>query len=657
AVGMATRMPPHNLTEIIDALIGLVENPNLPDDELFKTVPGPDFPTAGFIYGREGIRQAYTTGRGVIQMRARAVIEKIAKGDREAIIVTELPYQVNKARLIESIAALVTEDKIEGIGDLRDESDREGMRIVIELKKGTVSAVVLNQLYKHTAMQSSFGIIMLAIVSGQPKILSLREFLKIFIEHRREVIVRRTVFELAEAERRAHILQGLKIAVENIDRVVELIKKSPNPAEAKKALMENFELTDIQAQAILDLRLQRLTGLERDKIVREYEEVLALINRLREILASDKLIAQIIVDELKEIRQKYGDKRRTEIVAGQTGDFSMEDLIQEEDMVVTVSHLGYIKRNPISLYRAQRRGGRGKTGMTTRDEDFVEQLFVASTHSFILIFTSRGKVHWLKVHEIPQAGRATRGKAISNLISLESDEKVATILPVKDFDGGKFVFFVTRKGTVKKTTLPAYSNPRAGGIIAITIEPDDELVEVTLCDGTRDILLSTAEGQTIRFKEEEVRPMGRSAGGVRGISLGEKDQVVGMSLVHSGANVLTVSEKGYGKRTDTGEYRLQGRGGSGIITMKTSEKTGLVIATLQVLESDDVMLITDLGKIIRIHVNQISVMGRNTQGVRLIQVEPGEKVVSAATMAEKDEENGEGGEEIASPNDQGPNPK
>ncbi|MBI2338923.1 MAG: DNA gyrase subunit A [Deltaproteobacteria bacterium] len=655
AVGMATRIPPHNLSEIVEALVKLVENPNLPEDELLKIVPGPDFPTAGFIYGREGIRQAYRTGRGVIQMRARTIIEKIAKGEREAIVVTELPYQVNKARLIESIAELVNEEKIEGIGDLRDESDREGLRVVIELKKGTVAAVVLNQLYKHTAMQSSFGIIMLAIVSGQPRIFGLREFLKIFIEHRREVITRRTAFELSEASRRAHILQGLKIAVENIDRVIELIKKSPNPPDAKRGLMENFELTDIQAQAILDLRLQRLTGLERDKIVQEYEEVLALIKQLGEILASDKLIADLIVAELNEIRQKYGDKRRTEIVAGAVGEFAVEDLIQEEDMVVTVSHLGYIKRNPISLYRAQRRGGRGKTGMTTREEDFVEQLFVASTHSYILIFTSRGRVHWLKVHEIPQAGRATRGKAISNLIALEPDEKPATILPVKDFDEGKYVFFVTRNGTVKKTALPAYANPRAGGIIAITIEPGDELVGVTLSDGTRDILLSTSEGQTIRFKEEEVRPMGRAAGGVRGISLSEKDRVVGMSLVNVGATILTVSEKGYGKRTDTGEYRIQGRGGSGIITMKTSEKTGLVIATLQVLESDDAMLITDLGKIIRIHVRQISTMGRNTQGVRLIQCEPGEKVVSAATLVEKEEENGEGGEEIPNSKGQIPN--
>lgn len=638
AVGMATKIPPHNIMEIIDALVTLVKNPALTNAELFKIVPGPDFPTAGFIFGKAGIKQAYEKGRGIIQLRARATIEKIAKGDREAIIVTEIPYQVNKARLIESMAELVNNDQIEGISEIRDESDREGMRIVIELKKGTVSAVVLNSLYKHTAMQSSYGIIMLTIVAGQPRVLSLKESLQIFLEHRKEVIIRRTTFELEEAVKRAHILEGLKIAVENIDEVIALIKKAPNPPAAKLQLIERFGLTDIQAQAILEMRLQRLTGLERDKIIQEYNEVCLLIEELRGILSNETRIFGIIVTELEEIKQKYGDKRRTEIVEGSISEFSAEDLIQEEDMVVTVSHHGYIKRNPISLYRAQRRGGRGVTGMTTREEDFVEQIFVASTHNYILTFTSEGRVHWLKVHEVPQAGRATRGKAISNLVSLKENEKVAAVLPVKSFEEGMNVVFVTRQGTIKKTELSAYSNPRAGGIIAITIDSGDELITVELTDGKRDILISTKEGQTIRFHEDQVRSMGRTAGGVRGISLGEGDQVVGMSIINEKTTILTVSEKGYGKRTEESEYRVQGRGGSGVITMKTTEKTGQVIGAVQVVDTDDVMLITDHGKVIRMHVNQISLMGRNTQGVRLIQVEPEEKVVSVAKLAEKDEE-------------------
>ncbi|MDO8520174.1 MAG: DNA gyrase C-terminal beta-propeller domain-containing protein, partial [Deltaproteobacteria bacterium] len=591
----------------------------------------------GFIFGHAGLASAYRTGRGLIQMRARAIIEKIAKGEREAIIITEVPYQVNKARLLESIAALVNEDKIEGIGELRDESDREGLRVVIELKKGANSSVVLNQLYKHTAMQSSFGIIMLSIVGGQPRILNLRDLLKIFLAHRKEVIFRRTTFELDEANKRAHILEGLKIAVENIDAVVALIKKSQNPQIAKDGLVATFGLSEIQAQAILEMRLARLTGLEREKIVKEYEEILELIKKLRGILESEKLVDEIIVAELKEIQQKYGDKRRTEIITVGIDDISTEDLIQEEEMVVTVSHLGYVKRNPVSLYRAQGRGGRGKTGMTTREEDFVEQLFVASTHNFVLVFTSKGRVHWLKVHEIPQAGRATRGKVISNLISLQGDEKTATVLPVKTFEGEGGVIFVTRKGTIKKTDLGAYSHPRVGGIIALGIDEGDELIEVQLTDNKRDILISTREGQTIRFANDAVRSMGRMATGVRGITLAENDRVVGMGLVSPGATLLTVSENGYGKRTDTEEYRLQGRGGSGVLTMKTTDKTGLVIGTLQVADSDDIMLITNFGKIIRMHVNKISVMGRNTQGVRLINMEEGEKVVSVAIVAESEE--------------------
>ncbi|MFO1462946.1 MAG: DNA gyrase subunit A [bacterium] len=637
AVGMATKIPPHNLKEIINALLALIEDPEIPGEKLYQFVPGPDFPTGAFIYGRDGIKQAYETGRGLIQMRARANIEPIAKGDKEAIIVSELPFQVNKAKLIEQIATLVRDGKIEGIGDLRDESDREGMRVVIELKRGTVAGVVLNQLFKHTPMQSSFGVILLSIVQGQPRILSLREMLKLFLDHRKEVVTRRTVFELRKAEERAHILEGLKIAVENIDEVVAIIKKSKTPQEAKEGLMQRFALSEIQAQAILDLRLQRLTGLERDKIVQEYEEILALIKRLKEILASEKLVFKIISDELKEIRDKYGDDRRTEIMATQQ-EISVEDLIQEEDMVVTVSHNGYIKRNPISLYRAQRRGGRGKTGMTTRDEDFVEDLFVASTHSYVLVFSSKGKVYWLKVHEIPQAGRATKGKAIVNLLNMAQGENVAAILPVREFKEGLAVVMCTRNGTVKKTDLMAFSNPRAGGIIALGIEDNDELISASLSEGNKDILIGTAEGMTIRFEDQEVREMGRTAYGVRGIKLESGDFVVGMEVVNDGATILTVSANGLGKRTPTDEYRVQGRGGVGVITMKVTDKTGKVVAVKQVADTDEIMLITTSGKIIRMPVNSISVIGRNTQGVRLINLEPGELVSAVAKLAEGDEE-------------------
>lgn len=637
AVGMATKIPPHNLCEIIDALMALIENPALSAAELLKIVPGPDFPTGASIYGQVGIRQAYQTGRGIVQMRAKAAIEKIAKSDREMIVITEVPFQVNKARLIESIANLVNEEKLEGISEIRDESDRRGIRVVIELKKSVVSTVVLNQLYKHTAMQSSFGIIMLTIVAGQPRVLSLKEALELFIEYRKEIVTRRTLFELEEAGRRAHILEGLKIAVENIDEIVALIKKSANPPEAKTALINRFSFSEIQSQSILELRLQRLTGLERDKIINEYEEILVLIKKLKEILSNEKLVMEIIVNELKDIRAKYGDERRTEIILSEAESFSDEDLIQEEETVVTVSHLGYIKRNPINLYRAQNRGGRGKTGMTTREEDFVEQIFVASTHSYVLVFTNRGRIHWLKVHEIPDVGRTAKGRAITNLIALSGDEKVSAILSIHSFEEPGNIIFVCKSGTVKKTDLKAYSNPRQGGIIALTIEKGDELIEVRYTNGKQDVVISTREGQTIRFNEEDARPMGRGATGVRGISLGEGDSVVGMSLISDESTLLTVSENGYGKRTETGEYRVQGRGGSGVLTMKTTDKTGMVVATLQVANSDDVMLITNLGKIIRIPVNQISVMGRNTQGVRLIQLESNEKVVSVAKLVEKED--------------------
>jgi DNA gyrase subunit A len=637
AVGMATKIPPHNLREICDALIGLVKNPEMTDKEVLKIVPGPDFPTAGFIYGREGIQEAYQTGRGIITMRAKAVIEKIAKGDREAIIITEIPFQVNKAKLVERIAELVRDAKIEGISDLRDESDREGMRIVVELKKGTIAGVVLNQLYKHTPMQSTFGIILLSIVAGQPKILSLRACLKYFIDHRKEVVTRRTIYDLRKAEERAHILEGLKIALENIDEVIALIKKSKSPDEARSGLIKKFELTEIQAQAILEMRLQRLTGLERDKIIAEYNEVLALIKELKAILADERRVFKIIMDEIEEIKQKYGDDRRTEIQAT-TGEISIEDLIQEEDMVVTISHSGYIKRNPISLYRAQRRGGRGKTGMTTREEDFVEDLFIASTHNYLLVFTNSGKCHWLKVYDLPQAGRATKGKAIVNLLNMSSDEHVAAVLPVKEFVEGKNIIMATRKGTVKKTELMAYSNPRSGGIIAIGIDEGDELIEARVTDGTQDIFIGTRNGLTIRFHEDQARAMGRTATGVIGIRLEEGDRVVGMEVINLGANILTVSERGYGKRTPTDEYRVQGRGGVGVITLKVTDKTGAVVSIKQVTDTDEIMVISDGGKIIRMKVKDISVIGRNTQGVRLIALDENERVTAVAKLAESEEE-------------------
>ncbi|MDX1386305.1 MAG: DNA gyrase subunit A [bacterium] len=638
AVGMATKIPPHNLSEVIEALLAMIQDPKIEDKKILKMVPGPDFPTGGFIAGKEGIKQAYTTGRGIITMRAQANIEKIAKGDKEAIVITEIPYQVNKARLIEQIARLARDQKVEGISDLRDESDRDGMRVVVELKKSSVAGVVLNQLFKHTSMQSTYGMILLSIVHGQPRILTLRQMLQFFIDHRKEVVVRRTVYELKKAEERAHILEGLKIAVENIDEVVALIKKSKTPPDAKAALIKKFKLSEIQAQAILDMRLQRLTGLERDKIIQEYKEILALIKDLKDILGSEKRVFKIISDELTEIKKKYGDERRTQIIGAQK-EISLEDLIQEEDMVVTVTHNGYIKRNPISLYRSQRRGGRGKTGMTTREEDFVERLFVASTHSYVLVFSTKGKVYWLKVHEIPQAGRATKGKAIVNLCRFAGDEGVAAILPVKEFEEGHNVVMCTQKGIIKKTDLMAFSNPRAGGIIALTIDADDKLIEAALTQGKDDIFIGTSNGMTIRFHEDKVRSMGRTARGVRGINLTKKDdKVVGMEVVNQEAAILTVSANGLGKRTKTEEYRIQGRGGTGIITMKVTEKTGRVISVKQVTDTDHVMLITTKGKILRMAVKNVSLIGRNTQGVRLISPEEGEQVSSVAKLAEKDEE-------------------
>lgn len=642
AVGMATKIPPHNLGEVIDALIAVIDNPALDFDDLLRLVPGPDFPTGGFILGRDGIREAYASGRGIIQTRARALVEKDRRTGRESIIVNEIPYQVNKAKLIEKIAELVKEKKIEGISDLRDESDRDGMRIVIELKKESIPEVILNQLYKMTQMQSSFGIIMLAIVNGQPRVLALREVLDRFIEHRKEIITRRCIFELKKAEARAHILEGLKIALENLDEVIQIIKSSASPAEAKERLMTRFGFSTLQAQAILDMRLHRLTGLERDKIIAEYNEILALIQRLKEILASEVEILNIIKLELAEIKERFANPRRTEIIA-KTGDLSLEDLIVEEDMVVTVSHTGYIKRNAVSLYRAQRRGGKGKTGMRPKEEDFVEHLFIASTHAFILVFTDLGKVYWLKVHEIPQGGRATRGKAIVNLLQLSSEEKVTSILPVKEFVEDKYIVTATRNGVVKKTELMAYSNPRAGGIIALTIDEGDRLVSTRLTDGTMDILLASNHGKSIRFPESDARSMGRTSRGVRGMMLEAGDSIIGMEVVTdaTAATLVTVTENGYGKRTNLDEYRVQSRGGKGIITIKTTERNGQVVDIKLVNDESDLMFITDRGKVLRTGVSMLSIIGRNTQGVRLMVLESGERIVAVARLAEKDEENGD----------------
>jgi DNA gyrase subunit A len=637
AVGMATNIPPHNLGEVVDGLVALIQKPDTSIKELMKFIPGPDFPTAGFIQGRESIVQAYTEGRGIVQMRGKAFTETVKRTGKEQIIISEIPFMVSKKRLIEHIAQLVQEKKLEGIADLRDESDREGMRIVIELKRDAVPEIILNQLYKHTGLQESFGVNMLAIVEGRPRLLNLKEALVAFVDHRKEVVTRRTAYDLRKAEERLHILEGLRIALDHLDAVIQMIRNARDPKAAKEGLVTNFGLTEIQAQAILDLRLQRLTGLERDKILEEHRETVALIARLRAILADEKEIYKIIVEELKEIKEKFGDERRTQIV-DRTEEISIEDLIVDEDMVVTISHEGYIKRNPVSLYRAQHRGGKGKIGTTTREEDFVSYFFVASTHSSILFFTTIGKVYWIKVHELPQASRAARGRPIVNLLNLEQGEKVSAFLSVREFQEGRYVVFATKKGLIKKTDLMSYANPRASGIRAIALEDGDEVIGVRLTDGQQDIILSTAEGQSIHFKEEQVRPTGRGAYGVVGIRLDNGDAVVSMEILSLGADILTVAENGFGKRTEMEEYRLQSRGGKGIITMNTTEKTGRVMGVQQVTEDDQFMLVTNNGKIIRLRVKDIRVIGRNTQGVRLIDLEEGERVVSLARLAEKEEE-------------------
>jgi DNA gyrase subunit A len=637
AVGMATNIPPHNLGEVIDALVAIVENPDITIKQLMNHIPGPDFPTAGFIRGTEPIVQAYTDGRGIIQMRGKTFTETVKRTGKEQIIISEIPYMVNKKRLIEQIAQLVNEKKIEGAADLRDESDRDGMRIVIELKRDAVSEIVINQLYKHTALQDSFGVNMLAIVDGKPKLLNLKEALKAFIDHRKEVVTRRTAYDLRKAEERLHILEGFRVALDDLDAVIALIRNSADPKIAKEGLVANFALSEVQAQAILDLRLQRLTGLERDKIMEEHRETVALIAKLSAILADEKEIYKIIIDELKEIKEKYGDERRTQIV-DRTDEISIEDTIVDEDMAVTISHEGYIKRNPVTLYRAQRRGGKGKIGATTKEEDFVEYLFIASMHSYILCFTTIGKVYWIKVHELPQASRAARGKPIVNLLNLEPGERVSAFLTVREFQEGRYIVFATKNGLIKKTELMAYANPRSSGIRAIGLEDRDEVIGVRLTDGQQEIILSTADGQSIRFKEEQVRPTGRGTFGVVGMKLDPGDKVVSMEILTFGFDILTVSEGGYGKRTAMDEYRLQSRGGKGVITMKTTDKTGRVVGVQQVTEDDQLMLVSNSGKIIRLRIKDIRVIGRNTQGVRLIDVDEGERVVSLARLAEKEEE-------------------
>jgi len=636
-VGMSTNIPPHNLTELINAVVAQANNPLITLDELMTHMPGPDFPTGGFITGKNPIREAYETGRGIIKLRAKAKIEKQKKGDREVIIVNEIPYQVNKSRLIERMADLVKEDKIKGISDIRDESDRDGIRVVIDIKRGEIAEVVLNQLYKHTPMDTSFGIIMLALVRNQPRVMPLKEIINHFLEHRKEVVTRRTQFELAKAEARLHILEGLKIALDHLDEVIALIRKSDSPQVAKDGLMQKLSLSDIQAQAILDMRLQRLTALERDKILDERKELVATVKHLKDILDKEHLILGIVTDELAEIKDRYGDERKTEILDS-SEEISIEDLIADEDMVVTITHEGYIKTTSLSIYRSQRRGGKGRTGMTTKDLDFVETLFIASQHNYVLFFSNHGKCYWLKVHEIPEAGPTAKGKALVNLLNLASGETIAAVLPVIEFREDEYIIMATKDGTVKKTKLMAYSKPRVGGIIALNIRDDDELIEAKLTSGSDEILISSHFGQAIRFKEEDVRDMGRTATGVRGIRLDKGDEVVSLEVIgNSEAQILTVTEKGYGKRTLVSAYRITGRGGKGVITIKTTGKNGRVVGAFQVTNDTQIMMITThAGKVIRMNASEISIFGRGTQGVRLIGLAEDEKVASVAKVVERE---------------------
>jgi len=640
AVGMATNIPPHNLREVCGALAHLIDDPDAPVSELVRHIAGPDFPTGGIIYGRDGIHECYETGRGRIIVRARAQVEEKESSGRSQIVVTEIPYMVNKARLLELIAQLVREKKLEGISDLRDESDRDGMRMVIELKRDAVPLVVLNNLYKHTPMQTTFGAIMLALVDGVPKVMNLKELLQRFVDHRHTVITRRTQYDLTKAEDREHILEGLKICVDNIDAVIKIIRASKTTEEAGQKLRERFKLSEKQAAAILDMRLAKLTGLEREKLEEELQEVLALIKELKSILASRPRRFAILKKELADLAEQFGDERRTQIVADQ-GKFSVEDLIAEEDMVITVSHTNYIKRIPVSTYRRQRRGGRGLNGMGTKEDDWVEHLFIASTHDYVMFFTENGQVYWLKVYDIPHGGRAARGKPIVNCLAIKTDQRIASLVPVRQFADDKYLLFATRQGTVKKTVLSAYGNVRATGINAINIEHGDQLIDVQVTDGTNDIVLATRYGMSIRFHEKGVREMGRATTGVKGIELESNDAVIGMVVVRREATLLVVAEHGLGKRSELGDYRIQHRGGKGIITLKRTERTGDVVALKEVIPGDELMVITRSGVIIRLPVNDIRVIGRNTQGVKMINLDNGDTVQDVARVVDEEE----GGEE------------
>ena len=654
AVGMATNIPPHNLGEVVEAIKHLIDNPAATATDLHKLVRGPDFPTGGFIYGRDGIRECYETGRGRIVMRARAQVEEMESSGKTRIVVTEIPFMVNKTRMIEQIVDLVRQKKVTDISDLRDESDRDGMRVVIELKRDANPTVVLNQLYKRTQMQSTFGAIMLALVNGEPKVMNLAEMLGHFIEHRHAVITKRTEYDLEQAQGREHILEGLKIAVDNIDEVVKIIRKAKDVPEADAQLRKTFELSEKQSEAILNMRLARLTGLEIDKLEAELKEVRALIKELKSILASKPKRMQMLKDELDELVKKFGDARRTEIVS-EEGDFSIEDLIAEEDMVVTISHSGYIKRIPVTTYRRQRRGGRGLNGMGTKEDDWVEHLFIASTHDYVLFFTDQGQVYWLKVYDIPQGGRAARGKPVVNLIQIQPNERIAAFVAVREFTDDRSLVFATRNGMVKKTVLSAYGNPRANGINAINVEEGDELIEVHVTDGTNDIVLATRNGMSIRFGEKDVRNMGRATTGVRGIQLSGDDRVIGMVVIRRDATLLVVSEKGLGKRSELADYRVQKRGGKGIITLKRTDKTGAVVALKEVLPDDELMLVTRHGVIIRLPVEGIRVIGRNTQGVKVMNLDPGDTVMDVARVVKEDEEQddeGTGAEVVAEGRDQ-----
>ncbi len=636
AVGMATNIPPHNLGEVIDGLIALIKTPTLTSEKLMKYITAPDFPTGGIIYGYDGVKDAYTKGRGIIKVRAKANIETL-KNNRENIVVTELPYQVNKASLIEKIADLVRAGKINDISNLRDESDRDGMRIVIELKRDAQPAVVLNQLFKHTQMQNTFGVIMLALVNGAPKVLKLNEVMRYFIDHRMDVLVRRTKYELDAAERRAHILEGYIIALDKIDAVIQTIKKSKDTETAKRNLMKKFKLSEIQAKAILDMRLQRLTGLERKKIEDEYKETIKLIEILKSLLKSEAKRYNVIKDELLAVKSRYADERRTEVIK-KFEEFSLEDIIAEEDVVVTITHSGYIKRFPVSGYRKQARGGKGVTGAGTKDEDFIEHMFIASTHQYILIFTDKGKCFWLKVHEIPEGGRTSRGRSILNLIRKDKDENISAFVSVKEFRDDQFLVMVTEKGTIKKTVLSAYGNVRKGGINAINLAKGDNLIAVRLTDGNNDIVLGTRDGFAIRFHEKDVREMGRTATGVRGVKLGKGDKVVGLVVLKRQASIMVVTEKGYGKRSDMNDYRVTRRGGKGVITVKTSDKVGKMISLMDVVDGDELVIITSRGMVIRQSVSDIRVMGRNTQGVRVIKLKERDKIADISKVIP--EENG-----------------